>query len=564
MLGLESVLHSKQTKQQAYGAYYTPLRVASLLANWAIRNRDDLVLEPCFGGCDFLEAIKNRFDACGQQSLDSHIFGCDIDLEAFTHLSNRMRASTASGNFLRTDFLSTTPCDFGQEGFEAVIGNPPYIKNDRINDFQKESIKQLAKNQTKFIKGRVNLWAYFIVHALNFLRPGGRMAFVLPSTFLTADYSHGLRSNLSNCFARVTAISVAERLFLSQGTEERTVVLLCDGYQHESMRPISIGYCSNVEELGNILVENIFEDSNSLFENIDEYSQLTKEQREIFLAVSNKIKAVNIGQLGRIYIGIVLGDKRFFVRSLSDWKEIGIPDTYISPIVSKFSYLKGLSLRPDDISIWKEEDQQCYFLNTREKQLESVVVEYLSSNEKQKEKTNATFNRREIWHCPDDGKIADAFIGCISHFGPRLVLNSEKVQAANSIYRFDFKTTLSNRKKELLAITLLTTFSQLSAELQGRPLGSGGLKLEPKDISQIFVSMNTKKTAAEITVALEAIDNLIRCGNHEAARSFADNFIFGSKINEKQKNILCESLNRIRSHRHREKSTRNIDADTNL
>lgn len=553
MLGLESALLSKQSKQQAYGAYYTPLRVASLLSNWAIRSRDDLVLEPCFGGCDFLEAIKNRFDACGQQSLDSHIFGCDIDPEAFTHLSNRMRASTVSGNFLRTDFLSTTPWDFGQRGFDAVIGNPPYIKNDRISEFQKQSIKRLTNNQTGLLKGRANLWAYFTLHALNFLQAGGRMAFVLPSTFLTADYSKSLRDYLSSRFAKVTAISVAERLFLSQGTEERTVVLLCDSYQHESQRPISIGYCSNVEELGKILLRNSFDDSNSFFENTDEYSQLTKEQRDVYLAVSLKTQAVNIKQLGHVYIGIVLGDKKFFVKPLSEWSKIGISDAYIDPIISKFSYLKGVNLRQDDLCIWKEEDLPCYFLNTREKTLESTVVEYLSSNAKQNEKSNATFNGREIWHCPDDGKIADAFIGCISHLGPRLVLNTTKVQAANSIYRFNFTSSLSNKNREFLAITLLTTFSQLSAELHGRPLGSGGLKLEPKDISKILVSMNTKKSAVEISAALGEIENLIRCGNHETARLFADNFVFGSRVTKLQKNILRESLNRIRAHRHREK-----------
>lgn len=549
----DSVLVAEQTKRQAYGVYYTPLRVASLLANWAITNRNDVVLEPCFGGCDFLEAIRDRLEVVGQQDFDSHIFGCDIDPSAFSHLSSRMRASTLTGNFLRSDFLSVSPSHFGQGGFDAVIGNPPYIKNDRISSFQRESIKQLTKETTRSIKGRANLWAYFVVHAMTFLRVGGRMAFVLPGNFLTADYSAHLRNELSSRFAKVTAISVAERLFLSQGTEERTVVLLCEKYKQGNARLINVMYCTNVDELGNLLATDIH-DANNISENTDDYSRLTNEQRDVFSAVAKKINAGNIGKLGTVYIGIVLGDKKFFVRSICEWKARNISGTYIHPIVSKFSYLNGICMRPDDINAWKETDKACYFLNTRGKRLGHVILDYLASNIKQEEGNNSTFKRREIWHQPDDGRIADAFIGCISHMGPRLVLNAERIQAANSIYRFDFASHVSDKEKKVLAIALLTTFSQLSAELQGRPLGSGGLKLEPKDIMHILVSTHTQKFANEISTAFNKMDKLIRCGKNEEARLFADDFLYGSIITKAQQKVLNDSLKRIRTHRHREKS----------
>ncbi|MES2106300.1 MAG: N-6 DNA methylase [Pseudomonadota bacterium] len=59
-------------KRQEFGAYYTPLHVAEILAKWAIRDENESVLEPCFGGCDFLEAIRARFAACGQTDFESH------------------------------------------------------------------------------------------------------------------------------------------------------------------------------------------------------------------------------------------------------------------------------------------------------------------------------------------------------------------------------------------------------------------------------------------------------------------------------------------------------------
>lgn len=554
MNGIESFFTSDQAKRQAYGAYYTPLKVASILVDWAIKDRNDLVLEPCFGGCDFLEAIRNRFESLGQQNFDSNTFGCDIDPEAFSHLSSRLSSEVGVGGFIHADFLRVAPSDFRQESFDVVIGNPPYIKNDRISNFQRESIQKLAELTVNPIKGRANLWAYFVVHALTFLREGGRMAFVLPGNFLTADYSGPLKQHLSNQFISVKAISVSERLFLSQGTEERTVVLLCDGFKLGSTS-LEVRYCSSVVELENMLSTIVDSKFSLATVRGEEYLRLSQEQEEVFINVASIVGAEKIERYGVASIGIVLGDKKFFVRSMSDWRSQKINKTYICPIVSKFSYLKGIQLRDGDIDSWEMNDNPCYFLNTRGKRLGSVVLRYLDSNVKRKAKSNSTFERREKWHQPDDGRISDAFIGCISHLGPRLILNSAGIQGANSVYRFEFNTGVCDVERQFFAISFLTTFSQLSAELTGRPLGSGGLKIEPRDVSDIFISMKTQKSGNEISVAFEQLDSLLRSGEDELARLFADEFVLGSEISKSDLHILSEALVRVRNHRHRDKQS---------
>lgn len=538
--------------RQEFGAYYTPLRFASILADWAIKDAKERILEPCFGGCDFLEAMRNRFLELGKQQFDSHIFGCDIDPDAFGHLSNRMNATIHAGNFLQEDFLSITPRHFGHDKFDAVIGNPPYIKNDRISSIQKVNIKRLPESIHNCVKGRANLWAYFIMHAMSFLRVGGRMAWVLPGNFLSADYATSLKVELLKRFKRVTAISVAERLFLAQGTEERTVVLLCDGYQQGNQKTVQVKYCANSFELRNILDCDGLDDENNLSEN-SSYPLLTKDQTKAFLDVTTKTKARKVGEFGFVYIGIVLGDKKFFVRKISDWKKTKISASYIVPIVSKFKHLSGLCTQPDDIRAWNRNDLESFLLNTRNKRLGSRVHSYLSSSEQHDNGNNSTFLRREVWHQPDDGRIADAFVACLHHLGPRMVLNSQKLQATNSLYRFNFTSGLKNEEQEMFAISLLTSFSQVSAEINGRQLGSGGLKLEPKGVANILVSMNNKKTKAEISAAFKDVDGLIRCGKFEDARLAADNFIFDDQITKEHHENIRSGLERVRMHRLRNK-----------
>ncbi len=551
-VGAQSVHAKDIATRQAYGAYYTPLRIASILADWAIRNAEERVLEPCFGGCDFLEAMQNRFIECGQTQLAAHIFGCDVDPDAFGHLSSRMNSMTRSGNFLHADFLTTSSSNFGQDGFDAVIGNPPYIKNDRINSFQKDSIKQLPKNIHECVKGRANLWAYFVMHAMSFLRIGGRMAWVLPGNFLSADYSLSLRVELSKRFKQVMAISVAERLFLSQGTEERTVVLLCDGYQHGEEKAVQIKYCSSSLELRKIIADSNSNENSGQVES-NSFPLLTKDQSQAFVDIAKIFKARKIGEFGSVYIGIVIGDKKFFIRRMGDWKKTAISESYFVPVVSKFKHLSGLCTQPDDINRWKKNDQESFLLNTRGKSLDYQVLSYLSTNEENNKGDNSTFLRREIWHQPDDGRIADAFVACLNNLGPRMVLNSQKLQATNSLYRFNFTSELNNAKQKMLAISMLTSFSQLSAEINGRQLGSGGLKLEPKGVANILVSMNSTKTEAEISAEFVEMDELIRCEKFDEARHAADKFIFGNKISKANHENICAGLKRVRAHRLRSK-----------
>lgn len=114
------------------GAFYTPINVTTVLCEWGIGSTEDKVLEPCFGGCTFLEASIARLSALGQAKPADNLFGCDIDPLAFTYLRNRV-AATREDHFLACDFLTVTPADFGDQKFDLAIGNPPYIRHSRLD-----------------------------------------------------------------------------------------------------------------------------------------------------------------------------------------------------------------------------------------------------------------------------------------------------------------------------------------------------------------------------------------------------------------------------------------------
>ena len=78
-------------------------------------------------------------------------------------------------------------------GFDAVIGNPPYVRQESLKD-------QKAYFESKFASydGTADLFVYFIEQGVKLLRPKGRYSIIVSSSLLRAAYAEPLRRYLSN------------------------------------------------------------------------------------------------------------------------------------------------------------------------------------------------------------------------------------------------------------------------------------------------------------------------------------------------------------------------------
>lgn len=73
-------------------------------------------------------------------------------------------------------------------GFDAVIGNPPYVRQELLGE-----IKPVLKKSYTAYDGMADLYVYFYEQGLKLLRPGGRMAYVVTNKWLKAGYAENLR-----------------------------------------------------------------------------------------------------------------------------------------------------------------------------------------------------------------------------------------------------------------------------------------------------------------------------------------------------------------------------------
>ena len=76
-------------------------------------------------------------------------------------------------------------------GFDVVIGNPPYVRQESLSDF-----KAYFETHYEAFDGVADLFAYFMEKAVKLLAPGGRFSYIVSSSFLRTTYAEPLRQVL--------------------------------------------------------------------------------------------------------------------------------------------------------------------------------------------------------------------------------------------------------------------------------------------------------------------------------------------------------------------------------
>ena len=119
------------------------------------------------------------------------------------------------------------------DGFDVVIGNPPYVRGEKIPDKDR-----LRAAYPEFFRGTADLYTYFFRRGVDLLRPGGLLCFIVSNKFMRADYGLQLRAFLKE--------HAAPRLLLDlgrTGTFDATVrpcIVLADREQRDKFRAATV------------------------------------------------------------------------------------------------------------------------------------------------------------------------------------------------------------------------------------------------------------------------------------------------------------------------------------
>lgn len=123
------------------------------------------------------------------------IAGVDVDARAVATAREQTgvgRVSLQIADALTLDWRAAYPDVFARGGFDVVLGNPPYVRQEWLGGERKTLLRGFEA-----FDGVADLYVYFVELAHRILRPHGRYCLITPNKWMTAAYGRPLRSYLA-------------------------------------------------------------------------------------------------------------------------------------------------------------------------------------------------------------------------------------------------------------------------------------------------------------------------------------------------------------------------------
>lgn len=265
------------------GQYYTPANLADLVLSMTVRDDDTHVLDPAVGSGTFLFRAYDRLRKKGNVTHDellSRLWGLDISaFPAELAVINLCRQDFSSQRnyprILPRDFFRVNPGDLFEfpqpkaapgaaatapinlPAFDVVIGNPPFIRSQQLDDLQSTYKDRLATVAMLADVSQTTLcdaFAYFVFHAYRHLRVGGRLGFVTSASWLTTSFGRFVQHFLLTKFRLIAVVfSEAEVYFPEQ--KINTIAFVAEKRDHAApWDPYAIRFITLTRALDSIFL----------------------------------------------------------------------------------------------------------------------------------------------------------------------------------------------------------------------------------------------------------------------------------------------------------------------
>ncbi|PJA14798.1 hypothetical protein COX64_01605 [Candidatus Dojkabacteria bacterium CG_4_10_14_0_2_um_filter_Dojkabacteria_WS6_41_15] len=306
----------QKSKRKSQGIYYTPKYIVEYLIKETLgevlkkTKPKELakikILDPACGSGSFLTAaydkiletltkhnpqtsLFTKFDI-----LKENIFGVDLDAQAveiaqlnllLKVLSQKTKLPTlqhniSSGNSLvsgnaeklekhfGSDFREQRAFNFEDEfkdafeqgGFDVIIGNPPYVRPEKVDKIERDYFLNSGEYEKTF--GRFDLYILFVEKALKLLKQGGYFSFIIPSSFLNQNYAKELRAWILKEFEILHIVDLSDVKVFREASVQTCIVVIRKNKStrnHKILikKPIDVSELEN-KNGGNCILQSIF------------------------------------------------------------------------------------------------------------------------------------------------------------------------------------------------------------------------------------------------------------------------------------------------------------------
>jgi type I restriction-modification system DNA methylase subunit len=526
-------------ERKRLGQFYTPPGIVNLIVNLTITGPDDIVLDPGCGSGGFLVGAYHRLrelngipktvagpmgETYHRQILEQ-LYGIDINqfpahLTTINLVVQDPKARIKKINATVSDFFDVKPGAhklFGFKGmttegeptvmnlpatFDVITANPPYIRQELLGEKEKVKIRSLVEGEypSKLSIGKPHrgskteivldkqsdIYIYFYIHAIRFLKDGGRLGFISSNKWLEVGYGLPFQRFLLDN-ARILYVIEFDRAVFpdAEVNTEVTVLEKLDGEKNRQVRNknlakfVRINRAMAIDQLlSRIQREDRVDD--------EDLRILTMRQGDlrpgkwaaylrappVYFRLIDNPKLKPFEQIADIVYGLKTGYDPYFIIDEDRIREWQIERRYLKPCAPPGKVLGGsFVIEPKHISQ--------YFLivhETKDRLRGTNVLRYIQYGEKldatpgkrRKESVRLprveTIRNRQLWYELPKLPVPSILFPVWFRYKYRPLLNNAKAQGLNSYYYI----TVGEENREVLAALLHSTLTQFLLEVGGR------------------------------------------------------------------------------------------------
>ena len=479
--------------QKTRGAYYTPPSLANFIFKHVYTYLQEFekinILEPSVGDGVFIESLSrlNKYD---QKNITFTAIEKYIsELRKAEQKSKNISNKNVLYSFINEDFLKFQ--DSLASRFQLIIGNPPYIKKNRLSKFQRNICKLIHKSVNLDEKSFKNIWSGFLIRCTQLLDNKGVLAFVLPSDLLQVKFSKEIKEYLISQFKRVEIFTFNELLFEQIGQD--TILIFC--YKNSNEEGVFYSHIKNINSLES---KDFFLQRNDSLTSSDikwTHNILSNDEISFLLKLKSELSSIN--KYCESKPGIVTAANNYFIINSELEKRYNL-EKYSRNIIQKGSYVNGkVIFTKTDFRVLEKSGKPTKVIcfSDRDKlKLSKRNKEYLGLGLKTGINDRYKCSIRDNWFViPNIGEPSEGFFFKRCHRYPKILLNDANILVTDSAYKITMKENYSIKK---LVYSFYNSLTLAFAELEGRYYGDGVLELTPREFKNLpipFVAVNDRE-----------------------------------------------------------------------
>jgi predicted RNA methylase len=508
------------TRKKYLGAYYTAPAAVDFLVAWGLAVAPGTVMDPSCGDGRFLVAAARG----GATAL----VGCDLDTEALARAERALAETGPPATLQAGDFFQLDPQRLGP--IDLVVGNPPFIRYQQFSGESRTRALSSALRVGARLTRLATSWAPFLLHALQFLRPGGAMAMVVPAELAQTTYGVTTLRALCANFSRIRLVAFRRNWF--EDAQQETFLLLAEGRG---------GTCASAELIPLERTEDLAALPPGSTENEGVplaagrrpglgLAFLDPAARGLIRELTADHRIVALQSIGEVSNGYVTGANAFFHCTAQSAAMRGLPTDWLLPVARNSRSLAGLHYGRADIAAAESRGTPHHLIYPQEDDLLCARRGALDALVHEGERTGIAARykcrvRNPWWRVPGTLQ-AQVLLPYMIGAEPHGAVNGCHALYSNSLHGIRLAEPAAAGR---VVLGLLSALSLLSMELEGRSYGGGVLKLEPTEMQRVRLIL-PDCPEPRLRERLDEADALVRRGEFAAAAELADRLILKTQL----------------------------------